>query len=161
MRRFQSTIRSCVASINQIKLRSTSPLQHTTTTMGTGPLAKCTHCRTYLFPCHLCKVRDVCKVGVQEVSKAMWCCKKGHMPYAIVIQAVDTANRRIQKWIGSFSDARQFRMHSRRRSLNLACSFAAFGIKYGAVDQLSAPPYFMKVNGISPNCRAVAIARAL
>jgi hypothetical protein len=99
-----STIRSCVASINQIKLRSTSPLQHTTTTMSTGPLAKCTHCRPDLFP--------------QEVSKAMWCCKKEHMPYAI-----GPANRRIQKCIGNFSDARQFRMHSRRRSLNLASVF--------------------------------------
>jgi hypothetical protein len=32
--------------------------------------------------------------------------------------------------------------------LNLTFSFAAFGIKYGAVDQSFAPPYFMKVNGM-------------
>jgi hypothetical protein len=37
-------------------------------------------------------------------------------------------------------------MHS--RSLNLTFSFAAFGVKYGAVDQSFAPPYFMKVNGM-------------
>ncbi len=54
-----------------------------TTDYDDDAVPKCPHCRTYLFP--------------QEVSKAMWCCKKGHMPYAIVIQAVDTANRRIQK----------------------------------------------------------------
>jgi hypothetical protein len=27
-------------------------------------------------------------------------------------------------------------------------SFAAFGIKYGAVDESFAPPYFMKLNGM-------------
>jgi hypothetical protein len=32
--------------------------------------------------------------------------------------------------------------------LNLTFAFAAFGIKYGAVDQSFAPPYFMKVNGM-------------
>ena len=48
--------------------------------------------------------------------------------------------------IGNFANAKLFRLHS--RALNLTYSFAAFGIKFGAVDQSFAPPYFMKVNGV-------------
>jgi hypothetical protein len=36
-----------------------------TTDYDDDAVPKCPHCRTYLFP--------------QEVSKAMWCCKKGQM----------------------------------------------------------------------------------
>ena len=48
--------------------------------------------------------------------------------------------------IGNFPNAKLFRLHS--RALNLTFAFGAFGIKYGAVDQSFAPPYFMKVNGM-------------
>jgi hypothetical protein len=48
--------------------------------------------------------------------------------------------------VGNFANAKLFRLHS--RALNLAYSFAAFGIKYSAVNQSFAPPYFMKVNGM-------------
>jgi hypothetical protein len=102
-----------------------------TTDYDNGAVPKCPHCRTYLFP--------------QEVSKAMWCCKKGQMLslYKPWTQPTDEYRNHC---IGNFPDAKLFRLHS--RALNLTFSFAAFGIKYGAVDQSFAPPYFMKVNGM-------------
>jgi hypothetical protein len=102
-----------------------------TTDYDDDAVPKCSHCRTYLFP--------------QEVSKAMWCCKKGQMLslYKPWTQPTDEYRNHC---IGNFPDAKLFRLHS--RALNLTFAFGAFGIKYGAVDQSFAPPYFMKVNGM-------------
>ena len=75
----------------------------------------------------------------------MWCCKKGQMLslYKPWTQPTDEYRNHC---IGNFANAKLFRLHS--RALNLTYSFAAFGIKFGAVDQSFAPPYFMKVNGV-------------
>ena len=51
-----------------------------TTDYDDDAVPKCPHCRTYPFP--------------QEISKAMWVLQK--RANAIIIQAVDIANRRMQ-----------------------------------------------------------------
>ncbi len=110
----------------------TSPIHFAfTTDYDDDAVPKCPHCRTYLFP--------------QEVSIAVWCCKKGQMLslYKPWTQPTDEYRNLC---IGNFPDAKLFRLHS--RALNLTFSFAVFGIKYGAVDQSFAPPYSMKVNGM-------------
>jgi hypothetical protein len=67
---------------------------------------------------------------------------------AIIIQTMDTTYRRIPKPLYRKLSKRQTLSTTLARALNLTFSFAAFGIKYGAVDQSFAPPYFMKVNGM-------------
>jgi hypothetical protein len=75
----------------------------------------------------------------------MWCCKKRQMlsSYKPCTQPTDEYRSHC---IGNFANAKLFRLHS--RALNLTSSFAAFGIKYSALNQSFAPPYFMKVNGM-------------
>ena len=119
-------------TVRRLNKPSESPIHFAfTTDYDDDSVPKCPHCRTYLFP--------------QEVSKAMWCCKKGQMLslYKPWTQPTDEYRSHC---IGNFPNAKLFRLHS--RALNLTFSFAAFGIKYGAVDQSFAPPYFMKVNGM-------------
>jgi hypothetical protein len=111
-----------------MNVRSTSPLQPT---INDDAVPKCPHCRTYLFP--------------QEVSKAMWCCKKGKC-YRYTSRGHSQPTNTETIVLETSQMRGNFRMHS--RSLNRTFSFAAFGIKYGAVDQSFAPPYFMRVSGM-------------
>ncbi len=102
-----------------------------TTDYDDDSVPKCPHCRTYLFPKKLARQRGVAKKGQMLSLYKPW------------TQPTDEYRNHC---IGNFANAKLFRLHS--RALNLTYSFAAFGIKFGAVDQSFAPPYFMKVNGV-------------
>ena len=92
-------------TVRRLNKPSESPIHFAfTTDYDDDSVPKCPHCRTYLFP--------------QEVSKAMWCCKKGQMLslYKPWTQPTDEYRGHC---IGNFANAKLFRLHSRALNLTL------------------------------------------
>ncbi len=92
-------------TVRRLNKPSGSPIHFAfTTDYDDDSVPKCPHCRTYLFP--------------QEVSKAMWCCKKGQMLSLFKPWTQPTDECR-SHCIGNFANAKLFRLHSRALNLTL------------------------------------------